>query len=70
MEALNKDGKNNAKFHELSFSELEQLLSLFFLTSDQEHVKYPYPLLETLCINTLSLRRLAASLLALLHLTP
>jgi hypothetical protein len=70
MEALNKDGKNNAKFHELSFSELEHLLEVFFLTTDQEHAKYPYPLVETLCINTNTLRRIAAALLALLHLTP
>lgn len=70
MEALNKDGKNNGKFHELSFSELEHLLELFFLNSDQEHLQYLYPLLETLCINTNTLRRIAASLLTLLHLTP
>jgi hypothetical protein len=43
---------------------------MLFLTTDQEHSKFPYPLFENLCINTLSLKKIASALLALLHLTP
>lgn len=70
LEAINKDGKNNSKFPELTNTSLDIIMELLFVLSPTEHRAFPYNYLETCCINTANIEKLVGSLIAVLHLTP
>lgn len=70
IEAINKDGKNNSKFYEISLELLNDIFDMFFLMSDADYTKFPYALIEALCVNTINLDRIIASLVSLLYPLP